>query len=318
MLAFSNGLSAVLTVFLIGFLGYVLAKLRWITPEMARVLPKFVTVIVLPPFLVRNIMTTFTRDQFLSILSGLVIPLISIGVAFGIGIALAYLCKINKDRRGIFQVAFATSNTMNIGLPINIALWGEENIPYTLLYFFGNLAFFWTVGNYCIAHDSEEGRQARLISKTTLKQIVSPALVAFFAGVAMVLLDLQLPPFVDKVFKYVGDMALALGLIYVGIMLHSVGFADLHLDKDVLLVFAGRYIISPAVIVALAFIFPMPDAMLKVFITQASLPVMLNIPILAGFYRADVRYATILTTTSTLFAIVTIPLSALLISYFLP
>ena len=45
---------------------------------------------------------------------------------------------------------------MYIGLPVNLALFGDEALPFVLLYFFANTVFFWTVGNYSISHDKEE------------------------------------------------------------------------------------------------------------------------------------------------------------------
>ena len=142
--------------------------------------------------------------------------------------------------------------------------------------------------------------------------------MGFFAGALLVLLDVQLPPFLDKTLKYIGDMAVAFGVIYVGIMLHDVGLSHIHLDKDIALVFAGRYIVSPVVVVALSFLIPVPDEMLKVFIIQASLPVMLNIAVMAGYYRADVRYGTLLTSVTTLLSLITVPGMALLVSFFIP
>ncbi len=315
-MAFWNACSGVLTVFAIGLLGYLLTRKGWIVPKTAASLPKFVTSIVLPPYLLRSTTSTFTHDQLLHLLSGVLIPFLSIFICFGLGVALTKILKVAPNRRGIFRTSIATSSTLNIGLPINIALFGESSLPYVLLYFFGNALFFWTVGNYSIAHDGASA-SVKLFSRDTVKKIFSPPLIGFACGIALVLLDVPLPSFLDKSFKYVGDMAIPLSIMYIGIVLSDITAAQCKFDRDVIVVFIGRFVISPLTVLGLSMIFPIPDVMRNVFIIQSSLPVMMNVAILAGYYKADVQYGTVTTSMSTVLALFTIPLYMVLIATFL-
>ena len=313
---FAKAFSAVMTMFCIGILGYLLKRKGWITDETARVMPKFLTTIVLPPFLMRSITATFERDQLLELISGSVVPFISIILCFILAVFVARVFGLQKGRLGIFKVSFAMSNTMNIGLPINIALFGEMAVPYVLLYFFANVTMFWTVGNYCIAHDGN-GAHVRMFSLESLKKVFSPPLLGFMTGLALVMLDIHLPVFIDKACKYVGDMAIGLGILYIGVMLQDVRFSDYKLERDVILVLVGRFIISPLAILVLSCFLPLPAIMRKVFVIQASLPVMMNAVILAGYYKADAKYAAVLISVSTLMAIGTVPLFTILLEYFI-
>ena len=81
-MAFFNACFGVLTVVLIGLLGYSLARRGTLPASLAAVWPKFVTTIALPPYLFRNITTTFERDELLPLLSGLSIPLLSFFLTF--------------------------------------------------------------------------------------------------------------------------------------------------------------------------------------------------------------------------------------------
>lgn len=315
-MSFWHACSGVMTVFLLGLLGYLLARAGKIPESAMQVLPRFVTTIVLPPYLLRNITSTFERDQLLHLVYGLVIPFASI---FAVMLFAALLCKalkVRKGRRGIFKIAIVTSSTMNIGLPINVALFGDGSLPYVLLYFFANAVTFWTLGNYFIAHDGESAA-VKLFSMQTLKQICSPPLMGFLLGVALVMLDVRVPVFLDKAFKYVGDMAIALSLMYVGVMLNDISFREAHMGRDELVVFAGRFIVSPLTVLLLSFVFPVPALMRNVFIIQSSLPVMMNLAILSGYYKADVKFGTLLTSVSTLISLITIPLFMMLIAAFL-
>lgn len=309
-----NAFSGVFTVFLVAFLGFILRRKGWISHETVTILPRFITVIVLPPFLLRSITASFEREQLLSLLSGALVPLASFLACFALALVLARLLKVRVGRRGAFAVAFVAPNSLNVGLPINIALFGEEAIPYILVFFIAGDVFFWTVGNYCIARDAEHAR-VKLFSLQSLKRVLSPPLIGFFLGMALVLLDVQLPAFVDKAFKYVGEMAVALLLIYIGIVIGEINVKDLTPDRDAIVALVGKLVLCPLVVLGLAQIFSLPEMMRNVFVIQAGMPVMLTAAILTGYYKGDSSFMTLAAVTSTLAIIVTTPLWAFCLGY---
>lgn len=310
-----NAFSGVSTVFLVGFLGYFLARKKLIGPETVAALPRILTVVALPPYLLRTATTTMDKEQLAHLFSSAAIPFMSIFLSCILAFFLSRLLRVSPQRRGIFITAFATSNSMNIGLPINITLFGEVSVPYTLVYFLANAVSFWTLGCYCIAR-SGEGANVSLFSRESLKRIISPPLVGFGLGLLLVYLDWQLPSFIDKSFKYIGNMVIPLGTMYVGIMISSIQKKDLGLDRDILIVFIGRFLVCPLIIIMLMWLVSVPPLMRNVFIIQASLPVMINTTIVSAYYKADTRYATVLTGFSTLLSVVTIPLYMIILTLF--
>jgi len=180
-----------------------------------------------------------------------------------------------------------------------------------LLYFFANTTFFWTVGNYCLSRDGQSGRPPeKILSPATVKRVFSPPLMGFFAGVAMVMLDYHPPKFFMDAARYVGGMTTPLAIIFIGLTLASVSFKDLKPDRDVLALLIGRFTLSPLVIyglIRLSPLSPLPPLMAKVFIIQASLPVISSAALLAGYYRADVRFASVVVSLSTLLMLATVP-----------
>ena len=316
MSAFLAACGGVTTIFLVVVLGYLLARRGWAGQEMIKNLPRLITTIVLPAYLFRNITTGFERDQMLQLLYGSLLPMSSLTISFAAAFFLTRALGMRRDRRGVFKTGFSVSSAVIIGVPVSIALFGEGALQYALLYFIANAIFLWTLGNYCIALDGEK-TDVRLFSLATLKRICSPPLMGFFAGMIMVLFDCHLPLFLDKALKYVGDMAIGLSLMYTGMMLNGVELKAVNMERDVLLVFFGRVLFSPLCVLALSFIFSVPPLMRNVFIIQSALPVMVQVPVLAGYYKADTRYATVITTFSTIICLVTLPLWMVFISTFL-
>ena len=160
-----------------GLVGCVLAKVGWINAQNKAILPKLVNYVSLPLFFIYNITHAFSHDQLLHLITGSIVPFISIAICFILSTLAAHFMA-PKGRRGIFQSSFTTSNTIFVGLPVTMALFGEEAIPYTLLYFFANTTFFWTLGNACIQSDSSTFSYKNMFTAATLKRIFSPPILA--------------------------------------------------------------------------------------------------------------------------------------------
>lgn len=312
-----DAFSGVFSIFLIGLLGYLLARGGWVSRELFQALPWFVTNIVLPPFSFCNIVSAFKREQIMELLQGLTIPLLSIFSVFILSVIVCRLMNMAGKRRGIFQAACAASNAVNIGIPINLALFGDAALPYIMVYFFANSLFFWSTAVPAIAVGGGEKAVPRY-SLETLKRIMSPPMIGFLCGILAVLLDISLPVFAYKAFRYVGDMNVGLAVMYIGMMMRNIKLEEFRFDRDMVMVFAARFCISPLIVFCLSLLIPIPALMRNVFIIQCSLPVMMNVAIISAYYKADARYAAVLTGATTLASLVTIPLFMFVVSAILP
>ena len=99
------------------------------------------------------------------------------------------------------------------------------------------------------------------------------------------------PTFLQNFGGYLADLTTPLSMFIIGIIVYSNGLANLKFNKDILGVLIGRFVISPLIVWALGFVFPVPALMLSVFMIQSSMPVQNSIPILARNYQADEDYA---------------------------
>ena len=202
---------------------------------------------------------------------------------------------------------FFVSNTIFIGLPVNIALFGEKSVPYVFLYYIANTSFFWTIRAYGISKDGDCGTES-IFSIKTLKRIASPPFIGFLVGIILVILGINIPEFAMDTCKYLGNLTTPLAMIFIGITINSVKIKNIKIDKDVLAILIGRFIISPLIVFAIAYFMPLPLLMKKVFIIQAAMPVMTNTAIIAKAYNADEKYAAVMIVTSTIASLLFIPL----------
>ena len=81
--------------------------------------------------------------------------LVAVGVIawYVMGWVWARLTHVPAGRHGSFVAAVANTNTLFIGWPLNMALFGEEAMPYFLAYFLFCNTSCWTIGAFLVADD---------------------------------------------------------------------------------------------------------------------------------------------------------------------
>lgn len=309
-----NAIESVLCIIAIIGIGYILTLKGWFNEDISKAFSRLVTNISLPALMISTLLTSFDKQSLIQSSIGLAIPFLSIGICFLLASTISKF--VISSRRGIFQTMFVVSNTIFIGLPVNIALFGNKSIPYALLYYIANTTFFWTIGVYLISRDSQQAENSSIISHKALKSILSPPLFSFMAGVLFVLLQIQLPKFIMDTCKYLGNLTTPLSLLFIGITFKSISFKDFKLTLDKFFIFLGRFIVSPLLVFALAFLIPVPALMLKVFIIQSAMPVMAQTAIIAKAYNADYEYATVMITITTVVSLIIIPVYMAVMSVF--
>lgn len=280
-------------IFVLMFIGYLLTYKQWFSNQIGDAFSKLVLQIALPCNMFLTITKNFSRAEFLHLVGGTVIPILSMLLTFVISFLYRRLFRITPARKGIFSTMFTCSNTIFIGLPINLAIFGEKSVPYVLLYYIVNTTLFWTIGIYLIARDNPKIEQATVNFHLLpiLKKIFSPALLGFLIGLCAVLLNFQLPSSIATFLAYLGNLTTPLSMFVIGIIVYNVGIRNLTLNKDILGVLIGRYVISPLVVWLLGLWISVPPLMLSVFIIQAAMPVQNSVPILARSYDADQPFA---------------------------
>ncbi|MDR3563170.1 MAG: AEC family transporter [Negativicutes bacterium] len=306
-MAFLHALEGVISIMIMVMLGCFLTTRGVFNQDNSRLLPKLVNNVALPAYFLWSLMTTFDQGKLLGMVYGLAVPFASMAISLAAGYAASKILKVADNRKGTFRSVFFASSAAFVGIPVNLALFGDVSIPYVVIYILANAFLFWTLGNYFISTDGQSTPQ-KIFSLDTAKNIFSPPLLGFIFATALILLGVHLPDFVLNTAKYLGAMTTPLALLFVGIILARVKLKNVRLTKDIVGPLVGRFVISPLAVILVAHFIPIPILMKKVFVIQAALPAMTNTTILAKVYGADAEYAAILTTLTTIISMLVIPL----------
>ena len=310
---FLSAVSGVLIILIMVVVGFVLNERGWFNEQSPRIISRLVTQISLPCYMVTTIMHDFSAGQLKTLLPDLRYPVISMLILFAFAVARAI--GIKRAHIGLFSSMFFNSNTVFIGLPINLALFGNSSIPYVLVYYMANTTFFWTLGVWLIQRDGLH--EAKIDPLTALKKIFSPPLLGFILGVILVMLHVSLPKFIMSDLSYIGALTIPMSMIFNGIAISNAGLSRMRLSRDAWGILLGRFLFAPALMALLVLPSSMSPLMKQVFILQAAMPVMTNAPVVSKLYHADDSYAAIMVTETTVLSVIVIPILMVIIKTFL-
>lgn len=309
---FFSALEGVLTIMLMVSLGYVLTVRHWFSADAKIFISRMVNYISLPTYMIWNLTTSFTRESFAPLIGTAIVPTLSMIIAYICGYFLAKLLRLPREKAGIWRSAFFCSSAIFVGVPINLALFGESSIPYVLIYFLPNAFLFWTIGNYSISL-SGTSAPANIFSLQTVRKICSPPFMSFSFAVLLIYCNITFPTFVNNTLKYLGSMTTPLSMMFVGIAMGAVKFKQLRFSKDIWVLLFGRFIMAPGLVWLVSLYIPIPELMRKVFIIQAALPAMTQTSVMAKIYGADDEYAALLISITTIVSLISIPIYMMII-----
>ena len=333
-MVFLTSLQSIIPIVLLISLGYFLKGRGMFNPTFSSNLSRFIMSVILPAGVFVSVLHHLHMSDLWDLRYGLLVVMLTYVIAYIVAFIMMKLLKVPKGRRGIFINMVVNDNCLFIGLPVQIALFGPEALPYFLLYYIGNTISVWLVGVFLIELDplptvenglaNDEWHQvgsSSSVQSTTAqkpkfhwKKLLPPPLLGFFTALIFLFFEIPLAPILHNTLNYLGDMVTPLSLIYIGIVLHDAGLKSMSLNKDSIGGIVGRFVISPiimfCVIMALQYgagIVLEPIAIIT-FVVQSAGPVIAVLPIVANEAKSDLPFATGLVMISTILFVVVIPI----------
>ncbi|MDG2949047.1 AEC family transporter [Exercitatus varius] len=317
---FLTAIESVLSIVLIIGLGFYLRQAGWFADTFAANISKLIMNVALPASIFVSVLTYLNRDKLMSLSDGLLYGALSVVIGYLISWFLVKVLKVRPGRRGVFINTIVNANTIFIGLPLNVALFGDVSMPYFLVYYVLNTVSTWAFGALLIARDSSDPTQTVEQSQHfDWKKLLPAPLIGFLIALVFLLADIPVPTFIHASLSYVGAVVTPLSLIYIGIMLCDAGLKSIRFDKDTIAALLGKFVLAPVIMAILILIgrtwLPLPAMEAKTLIVQSSVSALAVLPILANEAKGDVQFATNLVTTSTILFIIVVPLVDALLQF---
>jgi malate permease and related proteins len=320
LLTILRSLGSVVVIFLLVGLGMFVDRKKWFPGESWKGLGSLVVNIAMPCSAFYYLIDGFTRDTLASAGLSMLVYAGAVVFTWAVSMGLAALSKVPQERRGVFAATAAFSNTVFIGVPMTQMLFGDTAVKFAFMAFLPNMMLFWTLGVHGIRRDSEPNAPA--FAKGWALKLLNPTLVATLLALVFIVFDVKsfAPTIITQILtqttKTAGYMVSPVALIYCGILLSSMGFKNLKIDRSHILSMLIRFVLSPLAAFVVVMLVHTPNLMAKVLIAQAAMPAMSQISIVSGLYKADAQYAATGFMLTTIASIAFIPIIMVLMELF--
>ncbi len=284
-----RSLGSVAVILVLVAAGVFVERRKWFPGESWKGLGSIVVNIAMPCSAFYYLTDGFTRESLASAGIGMLAYAAVIAVSWAASLLLAKSIKVPAARKGVFAATAAFSNTVFIGVPMTEMLFGAEGVKYAFMAFLPNMTLFWTLGFLGIRRDTEPHGPA--FASGWAKKLLNPTLVVTVVALLFILTGLQPPEILKQATKTMGGLVSPAALIYCGMLLSSMGFRNLRIDRSHIVSMLVRFVLSPLMAAVALMLLPLPDMMTRVLIAQAAMPAMSQISIVAGLYKADAQYA---------------------------
>jgi predicted permease len=159
-------------------------------------------------------------------------------VALLISASVAKFLFENKKEYSIATVAAIIGNTGNLGIPINIAIFGEESIPYTTIINLVNVFVVYTIGVFYYSRGSFD-------TKTSLLNILKlPILWAAIVAILLSIYRVEIHSSIMNMLMMGAYASMTMQLFLFGIYLHGSKIKEIS-KKLVVWVMAFKFVILP-------------------------------------------------------------------------
>lgn len=298
-------------VLLLTAVGYFCAAKGWMGDREKRFLSKFVMNIAVPCMCVYSLRSRLTMDLLRQAGIMLLVPFFCVALSFVLAGIAGKIMKLPRRTLGVFMMMCGLSNTLFIGYPICTEIFGDESVPFIMMYYLVSTCFTQLVGLSLVQW---AGDSLNLSGKLFLKFLKTPAVIGTLIAVLLVVLDIQLPDLAMSFGKYMNNVVTPLALLITGQVIYSIGLKNLRFNRVTTVVSLFRFLIAPGICFALCQALGVGGMGRNVFIIQSAMPVVTQTVVAAAEYRADEESAAEGAALTTILSFAAIPVWTVLLT----
>lgn len=295
-------LEKIVRMFLILFLGLLCYRKNFLDDATIGKLSNFLLMIVNPLV----IFVSYQMDYDPALLNNLLINMALAAVSFAVQIVLIHLIVPRKGnpQADVERLSAIYGNCGFIGIPLISSLFGREGVFYMTAYLTVFYLYFWTHGVIIMVGKTDV--------KSTVKNLLSPAIVGVVLGLVCFLLKIRLPETLVGAMDSVGSMNTPLAMLVAGATLGQSNIRACFGRLRTYWIAGLKLILVPAVVLAMLLPLKLPGTVVVTQLVAAGCPIGACCTMFAIKYRNDGKYASEMFVTSTLLSAVTIPLLILI------
>ena len=298
-------------LFVLVFVGYGIVHWGGWSKAAADALARFVFTIALPAMLFR-LMSGFASlppvdVRLLAAFFGGCLVVFLLGRLLS-----AKLFRLDGVSQSVFALGGVFSNNVLLGLPLTRILLGDDAMPSAALVVVFNALALWTLVTVSVEWAKTGALTLAGFGKTARGVLTNPLVASILAGTLFSLTGLALPSLIDQPLKMLGDAALPMSLIALGMGLAEFGVREGWQQSVSISVL--KLVAHPLVVWALAVLLGLPPVETQAVVLLASLSVGANVYLMSRQFQVMQGPVASSLLLSTALAALTTPLMLALVS----
>lgn len=306
-------LTNIASVFLIMGVGFVANKAGILPKEANKYLSPLLISVTTPCMVLTNISSREVEEgMWHAVPAGAICFLLYFVIfCFIAWIICAKVMKIKASEDcGVYMMLFSSVNNGFMGLPITLAIFGEEALFYMVFFQMALVLYIYGPGVLQLHYgDRIEGR-----GPSILKSILGSGTIAAIIGIVMLALGIHLPEILFKTLDSIGAATTPLSMMVIGIELGSSDFRSILENGRLMKLSLLKMAATPVVTFLMVNWLPLPDIVKLVAVFGSAFPSAVATAPLAGMEGKNSRLASEGVALTTLMSVVTIPLTAMILS----
>ena len=298
-------ISSVIILFILIFLGFFIGKRGIINKEYTPDLSRFVIEITMPVTVFCSIIAQDSVGLLNEIWQMMLLAAIFHVGTMCLGLLVVKIGRIPEKERGIWVFNFMFSNNGFMGLPLALAIFGNDGLfMMAICNVISNLLIF-SVGLKLVT------RYYPVKEKISIrKMFVNNINIAVVIGFIFYLGQFPVPDVGVRLLDYISNITAGFSMIVVGLSLSRMNIKGVFLNKKLFVMTALRLIAIPLLCIGVFRLLPVqvPELLYMTLILTAALPSASSQTMLAEQYGTNVQDAGRSVFLTTLFSVVTIPI----------
>ncbi len=279
--------------------GFICARLGVTGPEFNRRASGVVMNVLLVFTVLYSVMNTDMEMDIAGVGFTILVFVVMFVVLAALGWVTATVLKPGRERKGITFFAVTFANTVFLGFPVIEAIYGADGIFIAAI---SNIPFNFLA--YTLGMGAVKGGKEGL----SVKQALSPPLLASVAAVLLFLSGIEVPAFISSACGTLSGATIPMSMLIVGTSLGSVPLKKAAGNWRVYVVAAVKLLIAPVLVWLVVKLFVTDELLLGVTVILASAPTAMLATIFAIQAERDEGYASECVFIGTVLSAVTMPL----------
>jgi len=290
------------SLFLMIFVGYLVARCGIMTPEFRARLSTFTLSCVAPFAILSSVLESDTPPS--TMISAVGVALLFYAVMCIFAALLVRLVRTKKEHLGWDQLMLIFTNVGFMGIPVIQSVYGPGGVARLSMFILMFNLFFFSYGILLIASGE----------KINFKAMLNPCIIGALCGLFCGTTGFHFPAVIESTMSAIGAMNTPLAMMIIG---GSVAHSDVRASLKSLRLYRVcilRMVIMPLLILLAMRFLPLEPMLIGISVLLASMPVAGNCAMIANIYAPNDMTASHATIVSTLLSGLTLPVICALLS----